>query len=451
DRYPTCTALADAATRVLSSARGERTAHGNPRNATTLATPPRQEFVATLPAARAGLPDSIRTALDSPHPEIRQGAVHALGTLLSSSDEVRADTARKALRDIAISDVPVVASAAREILGGASTMDSPRLPAAGRPDAGSHTGAQDDSSAAPPGEASPMDLGPDPGGFPSRGTPMRASGKTVGSLPSDRPARRGIGAQILAFGAGLLAMAAGLLQLLGPHPTNEIPDFATFLDRLSVIAIGTGATVFVPALRRRFGPGLVAGAALTAVWGTVGLVVRLRWLQSHGLSVDPKSHGLALTVTGAIVLAGVCAGGVLLLDTGGRLGFAVPRRSFPIATVSLGAVAAISAFLGIAHYAGWQAFIGERNSPWWVIPPVLLAAAPTLLAFLTPRPAFTAVTVGWALGVYALGAVGDPLGEVPYDTPAGLFAGGPTSLLFLLIPGAIALVNLLDFRAAAQE
>ncbi|WP_433591205.1 protein kinase domain-containing protein [Nocardia sp. CA-145437] len=153
DRYPTCAALAEAATQILTRSRP-----ANPRTAPTLAAPPHPELIHTLPAnhlpptsepepatARAdespisptssadhsaltGIPESIRVALDSPHPEIRRGAAQALSTRLSSSDQLQADVARKALHYMALHDNPAVASYAREVLGGASTMDSPRMP-----------------------------------------------------------------------------------------------------------------------------------------------------------------------------------------------------------------------------------------------------------------------------------------------------------------------------------
>ncbi|MFF0635087.1 protein kinase [Nocardia sp. NPDC004151] len=152
DRYPTCAALAEAATQILIRSRP-----ANPRTAPTLAAAPQPELIDTLPAASAsppepdlrtarsaestgtpsgsadpdaltGIPESIRAALDSPHPEIRRGAVHALSSRLSSIDRPQADAARKALHYIALHDNPAVASYAREVLGGASTMDSPRMP-----------------------------------------------------------------------------------------------------------------------------------------------------------------------------------------------------------------------------------------------------------------------------------------------------------------------------------
>ncbi|MEU1210553.1 serine/threonine-protein kinase [Nocardia sp. NPDC005825] len=143
DRYPTCAALAEAATHVLDRARRPHTGSGNPRTAPTLAAPPHPELIHTLPAtstptstptgsadpdALTGIPESIRAALDSPHPEIRRGAVHALSSRLTSTDQPQAESARKALHHIALHDNPAVASYAREVLGGASTMDSPRLP-----------------------------------------------------------------------------------------------------------------------------------------------------------------------------------------------------------------------------------------------------------------------------------------------------------------------------------
>ncbi|GAB2510976.1 serine/threonine-protein kinase [Nocardia heshunensis] len=228
DRYPSCIALADAATRVLTSA---QVARGNPRTAPTLAAPPRPESVATLPPAdspdttsRADLPDSIRTALDSPHPEIRQGAVQALGTLLSSSDEFRADTARKALRDIAISDIPAVASAAREILGGASTMDSPRLPTARR--------GHDESSGPKldlPNTAAHDDLRATGATRPAKlpGPALRRDVSAEGEPP---PAPGSPAANVAAALYPAAADAAGGPQFIGPRPTNIAESSSAVAD-----------------------------------------------------------------------------------------------------------------------------------------------------------------------------------------------------------------------------
>jgi hypothetical protein len=78
-------------------------------------------FLARNPAGvritPAPLPDGIRSGLDSPHVQIRLGAVAALGELLADSDPARALAARQALEQVTESDVPKVAEAARDLLG----------------------------------------------------------------------------------------------------------------------------------------------------------------------------------------------------------------------------------------------------------------------------------------------------------------------------------------------
>jgi hypothetical protein len=65
----------------------------------------------------AALPMTLRGGLDSPHPEIRLGAVGALGEWLADDDPSRALAARQTLQQIVETDVPRVAAAANALLG----------------------------------------------------------------------------------------------------------------------------------------------------------------------------------------------------------------------------------------------------------------------------------------------------------------------------------------------
>src|SRR5215211_4785743 len=78
-------------------------------------------FLARNPAGvmitLAALPDGVRSGLESPHVQIRLGAVAALGEWLTDSDPARALAARQALDQVIESDVPKVAEAAQALLG----------------------------------------------------------------------------------------------------------------------------------------------------------------------------------------------------------------------------------------------------------------------------------------------------------------------------------------------
>jgi hypothetical protein len=78
-------------------------------------------FLARNPAGvmitPAALPDGVRSGLESPHVQIRLGAVAALGEWFVDSDPARALAARQALQQVIESDVPKVAEAARALLG----------------------------------------------------------------------------------------------------------------------------------------------------------------------------------------------------------------------------------------------------------------------------------------------------------------------------------------------
>ena len=65
----------------------------------------------------AALPDGVRSGLESPHIQIRLGAVAALGEWLADSDPARALAARQTLEQVAGSDVPKVAEAAQALVG----------------------------------------------------------------------------------------------------------------------------------------------------------------------------------------------------------------------------------------------------------------------------------------------------------------------------------------------
>jgi serine/threonine protein phosphatase PrpC len=64
----------------------------------------------------ASLPESLRLGLDSPHPNIRIGAMTELGEWLTSGDPARMATARQHLQEVADTDIPRVAGAARHFL-----------------------------------------------------------------------------------------------------------------------------------------------------------------------------------------------------------------------------------------------------------------------------------------------------------------------------------------------
>ena len=73
----------------------------------------------------APLPDSLQAGLDSPHPDIRIGAVTTLGAWVTGGDPARAATARRHIQEIADTDIPRVAHTARTLLGAGTTAEPP--------------------------------------------------------------------------------------------------------------------------------------------------------------------------------------------------------------------------------------------------------------------------------------------------------------------------------------
>jgi len=86
---------------------------------------------AGLPVEAVTLPESLRSALDSPHPAVRLGGVTALGELLD--DPMLAAQARKTLEDVAANDVPQVALAAKAHLVSPEPEAPPAPPPPPRP------------------------------------------------------------------------------------------------------------------------------------------------------------------------------------------------------------------------------------------------------------------------------------------------------------------------------
>jgi hypothetical protein len=88
-----------------------------------------QILLARSPAGPAIIPaplsESLRAGLESPHPDIRIGAVTALGEWLSSGDPARTATARRHLQEIVDTDIPRVAHTARTLLDTGTTAEPP--------------------------------------------------------------------------------------------------------------------------------------------------------------------------------------------------------------------------------------------------------------------------------------------------------------------------------------
>src|SRR4051794_35872745 len=85
---------------------------------------------AGVPVTPSPVPESLRAALDSPHPEVRVGAVHTLADWLASGDPGRELTARRLLHDIAETDILRVAAVARALLPQTPPEPSPTPTAA---------------------------------------------------------------------------------------------------------------------------------------------------------------------------------------------------------------------------------------------------------------------------------------------------------------------------------
>ena len=82
----------------------------------------------------APLPESLQAGLDSPHPDIRIGAVATLGQWLTSGDPARAATAQRHLQEIADTDIPRVASTARTLFDSSPPPASEAAPTSHHPE-----------------------------------------------------------------------------------------------------------------------------------------------------------------------------------------------------------------------------------------------------------------------------------------------------------------------------
>ncbi|MFC5379362.1 caspase, EACC1-associated type [Aquipuribacter nitratireducens] len=80
------------------------------------------------PVEAEPLPDSLRAALENPHPNVRAGAVRELGAWLTGDDPGRQVTAREQLERTAAEDIPRVASVARELLGVTTAPEPTAVP-----------------------------------------------------------------------------------------------------------------------------------------------------------------------------------------------------------------------------------------------------------------------------------------------------------------------------------
>ncbi|QGF24071.1 caspase family protein [Raineyella fluvialis] len=78
-------------------------------------------LLARNPAGRtispAPVPDALRTALDSPLPDVREAAVHTLGRWLTSGEPAQTLAATRELAAVADNDIPRIAAVARAALG----------------------------------------------------------------------------------------------------------------------------------------------------------------------------------------------------------------------------------------------------------------------------------------------------------------------------------------------
>ncbi|BAW08762.1 serine/threonine-protein kinase [Nocardia seriolae] len=549
DRYPTCGALADAATDILARARAAR---GNPRTAPTLEAPPRPEFIETLPPAppapathaipftesnqavppgpesteisqgtpsadlrpsstpdteSAGapsaidarpestgdprppdstrtppgdpdrpatgpradaavsrpeggprvdsapgypldpLPESIRVGLDSPHPEIRRGAVQALGTQLPSGDERRADAARKALRHIATHDNPVVAPAAREVLGGAATLDSPRLPRArSEPGARSAARAEPTLKALRHSEAHES-----PGG----GEPPVAVGSRGGRWSAVASWMSGVFAII---GAVLLLVARFTPGAVDHYDESRIDPLGYhgdyYLVGLAIAAAIAGASVLIPRWRRGIGQGLLVGLAVVGVWATIVVEVlgnRLNHGEAHS-SGDSISTAIGFTFATyghiCLVLAGISALLALWLARSFDIGPRLPRDPLSIVMLVLALLGATAIGFTHSQFGGWDFLSGDYT--WITVSAAATAAVPIAMLFMGSRTLAAAIAIGWALGglfmcffFYSLGRHLDtwlpqaPDGDGnPSATPVRLLA---LTLLALIATAALSL------------
>lgn len=213
----------------------------------------------------AALTEDIRAALDSPNPEIRKGAVHALGNWLSGPDPARALRADQELRRIAVSEVAVVADAARSYL---DAFDVPEATADETKEAAEPQATKAAGSAKAAGSKTEEATKPRTGD-PARGTTPGSSSGAVRFLYT-----------------GYMALAVLLfivaLDILIPRKTYLLwPWWAVFAVSVLGIAVTLGAIRKYPV------------PASFLLWG-------MAWSAVYSLSVVGTSHSALSTVVAVL-------------------------------------------------------------------------------------------------------------------------------------------------------
>ncbi|MGX1805197.1 protein kinase domain-containing protein [Nocardia sp. NPDC055321] len=316
------------------------------------------------------LPEALRGRLNDPRPEVREDAVHTLGSLLTTPPTAQASAARDALTAVAANDVPRVSAAARRELV---------LSESGSPRAGS------------------AEQGPT--------TPNRERFVRICNWVAVIAVVLG---GVLVLWSGGATFATYSYSGIGfPHPYDiglVLTHGEFYVRALGIGALAAGAIAcarrFV--FGRRIGPeagaAALAGFGLAALWGVVAFAELPAWMASSGSDLSVAT-GYRLLVGGqaAIVAGGAVAAVALLTGWRREFEFRSPRDGFGIASAALGGIGSVALLL--AH-----APIDERAalSPgyaWQFATAALFAAAvPIGAAFLLPRRISGAIVLGWAVG-----------------------------------------------------
>jgi hypothetical protein len=286
----------------------------------------------------APLTEDIRAALDSPNPDIRVGAVNALGNWLSGPDAARALRADEVLRRIVANEVFVVANAARAYLDALDVPESTK----------DKTEAATENPAAKAAEGK-VEAATEPPASKAEGSKEEAASEPQAGDPAPRTLQKASSGAARLLDAGYIILSIPLciiaLDILIPRKTFlPWPWWAIFA--VSIL----GITVTLGTVRQYAVP------ASILLWG-------MAWYAVYSLSVVGTSHSSYSTaiavlstecIIAAVVSFAVCIWIVVLLPRGIRnvnISLAIGMGFFSVALV----LAAIALHTGKVQGGIWNA------------------------------------------------------------------------------------------------
>ncbi|MFF2556773.1 protein kinase [Nocardia sp. NPDC058058] len=471
DRYPTSTALAEAAQRALTLAPRPAVAPTpDSRTAPTTISPAAAGFDSTTPPPN---PAGWRPRTPPPQSISPVHAEHAESTSTKPSVPMTAPRAAPTPEMIETEadrtalapnprTAPTAAAPARSELNSVplqqNTSGQHESRSSGHPDPhSSHASGSGDSTEQRSSASAELPADAESAGLPARGA---------------IPGWRRHGARIttalswlsLLIGAGLLRDGAHMtfadLYLPGnPHQFNDVNDYlfksGWYLTVLEVASIILCIFTLMSRVHRPTRQAVVAGFAVWSVWGAWLLAQLADWINHSTPTVD-ASTGYRFLLAGhiSIALAGLWALSTLVLEFWGpsmraTLDVRLPRDPFTIATMLVGSVGWAASVLIPVVLASKVEFLNWQRGP-QVAAAILFGCIPVFSAMLLPRRLFSAITVGWGLGAGVLCVLFYTM--TVYGPYEGVFDSRLTVPgIFAFTVVAILVINLIDLRRAARR